>query len=101
MADSKGGARRIEGVIESIDSFGNLITNLTRDSLTEAPTDESVSVVCDEHETRGIFETYGDQPPLTLIALFGSTDRLELAIVNENAAALLGIAVGTPVVVKW
>lgn len=101
VADSKGGVRRLEGVIESVDSFGNLITNITRDALADAPSDESVSVTCDGHETHGIFQTYGDQPPLTLIALIGSTDRLELAIVDENAALMLGIAVGTPVVVTW
>ena len=47
-------------------------------------------ITCDEHETQGIFATYSDQPPMTLMALVGSTGRLELAIVDENASADAG-----------
>ena len=61
----------------------------------------SVTVACDEHETQGIFTTYADQPPMTLIALLGSTDMLELAIVQDSAAIMLGVKVGTPVQVRW
>ena len=31
----------------------------------------------------------------------GSTGRLELAIVDENASAMLGVQVGAPVRVSW
>jgi S-adenosylmethionine hydrolase len=94
-------ANRIEGQVTAVDSFGNLVTNLTREMLAAAPTDESVAVFCDEHETRGIFQTYADQPPMTLIALIGDSDCLELAIVEDSAAIMLGVGVGAPVQVKW
>lgn len=94
-------ANSISGEVASIDSFGNLVTNITRDMLADVPTDESVAVTCDEHETRGIFTTYADQPEMTLIALVGSTDLLELAIVGDSAAAMLGVKAGTPVTVSW
>ena len=61
-------ANRIEGEVIEVDSFGNLITNITRDMLNGVPTDESVTVTCDEHETQGIFATYSDQPAMTLMA---------------------------------
>lgn len=93
--------RTIRGSVESIDSFGNLITDITEPMLADVPRDESVRISCDEHETLGIFRTYSDQPPSTLVALVGSSGRLELAIVGENAAAMLGIGTGTPVVVSW
>ncbi len=66
-------ANKIEGAVESIDSFGNLITNIPADALANVPRGEEVAIVCDEHETRGIFKTYGDQPEMTLIALVGSS----------------------------
>lgn len=94
-------ANRITGEVVEVDSFGNLITNITRDMLQGAPTDESLSIACDEHVTQGIFNTYGDQPPMTFVALIGSGDRLELAIVNESAAAMLGIPVGARVELAW
>jgi S-adenosylmethionine hydrolase len=94
-------ANRIDGEVTAIDSFGNLVTNITRDQLQGVPTDDSVGVFCDEHETRGIFTAYADQPPMTLIALVGSSDCLELAIVGDSAKIMLGVTVGTPVQVRW
>jgi S-adenosylmethionine hydrolase len=94
-------ANFIRGEVTSIDPFGNLITNISREMLAGVPSDESVTVVCDEHETHGIYTTYGDQPPMTLIALVGSADMLELAIVEDSAEIMLGVEVGAPVEVKW
>jgi S-adenosylmethionine hydrolase len=94
-------ANQIDGEVVEVDSFGNLITNITREMLRGVPTDESVTISCDEHETQGIFSTYSDQPPMTLVALVGSGDKLELAIVDENASIMLGVKAGTPVRVAW
>ncbi|QDU88661.1 Adenosyl-chloride synthase [Pirellulimonas nuda] len=93
--------QRIEGEVVELDSFGNLITNITAEMLTGVPRDLSVTVECDDHQTLGIYETYADQPPMTLIALVGSGGALELAIVEDSAAIMLGVKAGTPVVVRW
>jgi hypothetical protein len=92
---------RIEGEVIEVDSFGNLITNITRAMLAGVPSNDSVLVTCEEHETQGIFATFSDQPPMTFMAHVGSTGRLELAIVDENASAMLGVRVGAPVCVTW
>jgi S-adenosylmethionine hydrolase len=94
-------ANRIEGEVVAVDSFGNLVTNITREMLASVPTDDSVTVRCDDHETSGIFKTYAEQPAMTLIALLGSNDQLELAIVNDSAKAMLGVREGAQVVVSW
>jgi S-adenosylmethionine hydrolase len=92
---------RVEGEVVEVDSFGNLITNITREMLHGVPTSEVVVIRCEEHETQGIYSTYSDQPSMTFIAHVGSTGRLELAIVDENASAMLGVRVGAPVCVTW
>lgn len=92
---------RIEGEVIEVDSFGNLITNITRAMLDGLPNRDGVLVTCEEHETQGIFATFADQPPMTFMAHVGSTGRLELAIVDENASAMLGVKVGAPVRVTW
>jgi len=92
---------RIDGEVIEVDSFGNLITNITRAMLDGVPGGDSVIITCDEHETQGIFATFSDQPPMTFMAHVGSTGRLELAIVDENASAMLGVKVGAPVCVTW
>ncbi|MCC7473772.1 MAG: SAM-dependent chlorinase/fluorinase [Pirellulales bacterium] len=92
---------RIEGEVVEVDSFGNLITNITREMLDRVPRRDTVLIACEEHETQGIFATFSDQPPMTFMAHVGSTERLELAIVDENASAMLGVQVGAPVRVTW
>ena len=92
---------RIEATVLDIDSFGNLITNVRADMLAGRPTDERVCVICNIYETWGIYRTYGEQPGGTFVALVGSSGRLELAVVGDNAAERLGIQIGTPVIVSW
>ena len=93
--------RKVQGAVERIDAFGNLITDIAAGHLAAAPRGETTRVRCGEHETFGIFGGYDDQPELTLVALLGSSDKLELAIVGDSAAAMLGVPVGTPVTVEW
>ena len=94
-------ANQIEGEVVSIDSFGNLITNITAEMLERVPDPNSATIRCDEHETIGIFRTYADQPPMTLIALVGSSGQLELAIVDDSAKLMLGCREGERVIVAW
>lgn len=93
--------QKIEGEVIEVDSFGNLITDIGEDLLDGVPRDDQVRVSCDEHETFGIFTTYADQPPMTLIALVGSGGKLELAIVDESATLMLGVRRGAKVTVEW
>jgi S-adenosylmethionine hydrolase len=93
--------KKIEGEVLEIDSFGNLITNITSDMLVDRPNDHRVCVVFNIFETWGIYRTYGNQLSGTLCAIIGSNDRLELAIVGDNAARRLGIEIGTPVILAW
>jgi S-adenosylmethionine hydrolase len=92
---------KIRGQVIEIDSFGNLITNITGDMLIGRPTDSRVCVVCGIFETWGIWRTYGQQSEGMLVALIGSSGRMELAIVGDSAAQRLGVGQGTPVVVAW
>ncbi|MGO9108645.1 MAG: S-adenosyl-l-methionine hydroxide adenosyltransferase family protein [Thermoguttaceae bacterium] len=92
---------KIRGEIISIDSFGNLITNIPYDLLAGKRNDNRVCIVCGIYETFGIYHTYGEQAPGMLVALIGSSGRLELAIVGDNAAARLGVSTGTQVIVAW
>jgi len=92
---------RIDGEVIEIDSFGNLITNIGAEALAGRPTDRRACIVCNIYETWGIYRTYADQPGGTLIALVGSSGRLELALVGGNAARRLGIELGAPVTLAW
>ncbi len=92
---------RIDGTVIEVDAFGNLITNITANMLADRPTDRRACVVCNIYETWGIYHVYAEQASGTLVALIGSGNRLELAIVGDTAARQLGVGVGTPVTLAW
>jgi S-adenosylmethionine hydrolase len=90
---------RLEGTILAVDSFGNLITNITQDDLPAASRLECAEVRCAGRIVSGIIRTYGERPPGSLVALFGSGGRLEIAVVNGSAANKLQAGVGDAVAV--
>ena len=92
---------RIEGTVVSITDAGSLVTDISADQLKDAPTDESVAIVCDGHETNGIFSADHDHPEATFLALIGASGKLELEIVGLSASAMLGVRGGEQVVVTW
>ena len=66
-----------------------------------APRDDRVSVRCDDHETNGIFAVGHEQPAMTLIALVGESQCLEIEIVGDSARMMLGVTEGQKVEVSW
>lgn len=95
------GARRIEGSVLQIDAFGNVISDITWQDLTAREPPDAVSVVCGGEAVTGLVRTYADRPPETLVALVGSSGRLEVAVVGGSAARRLAVRIGDPVVVTW
>lgn len=92
---------KIDGEVLDVDSFGNVITNVEAPMLAEIPDVRRAWVELAACKTEGIRTTYGDAPPGALVALVGSSGRLELAIVGGSAAKKSGAAVGDPVTVRW
>ncbi len=86
----------IVGEVVFLDSFGNLITNIPRDRLgSVASPGWSVEILGQSID--GLIRTYGECPPGSLVALIGSSDRVEVAVVNGDAARRLKAGRGTPV----
>ena len=92
---------RIEGKIVAINDAGNLISDISADQLRDAPTNDCVTVRCDEHVTQGIFTADHDQPEFTLIAMLGESGCLELVIVGDSAKIMLGVSVSETITVQW
>ena len=92
---------KLEGKVIAISNEGNLITDIAAESLDGAPRDERIAVTCDEHQTSGLFAADHDQPEMTLIALIGERNLLELCIVGDSASIMLGVGTGAPVKVEW
>jgi S-adenosyl-L-methionine hydrolase (adenosine-forming) len=83
------------GEILHVDRFGNLVTNIDRRCLALAAGTMRISVA--DRTGVALVHTYGEAPAGSLVALVGSTDRLEIAVVGGNAAMTLGVGRGAPV----
>jgi S-adenosylmethionine hydrolase len=81
------------GQIIHVDHFGNCITNIEPPQLEQiGPTEQLTFQVIDQR-IAGLQRSYGDLPAGSLIALLGSSRRVELAVCNGNAAKTLGVGI--------
>jgi S-adenosyl-L-methionine hydrolase (adenosine-forming) len=90
--------RRIDGIVQWVDRFGNLISNIRRDVL---PDGSELRIRCAGREIQSLEKAYGDRAAKSLIALVGSSGFLEIAVVNGSAAELLNVAAGEPISIEW
>lgn len=85
----------VRGVIGEVSlifpHFGNLITNIHQEDLEDW---SQVMVRLGGVEIEGLVRTFGDRPPGALIALFGSSGHLMLAVVNGRATDYLRVSIG-------
>jgi len=86
---------RIVGTIIYVDRFGNLITNIRADQVSE---DSIVRIM--GKEIRGIALSYGDHPKGSLLAIIGSSGLLEIALACDSAALRLKAGIGQAVEVR-
>ncbi len=94
---------RLEGEVRLIDRFGNALTDLDHAALATAfpGVDESrLEVEIAGRHIRGLARSYGDAPVGTVVALIGSSGRLEIAQVGGDCASRLGVGEGDPVAVR-
>jgi S-adenosylmethionine hydrolase len=80
-----------QGAVMHIDGFGNLGTNLEKQHM---PQDAVAQVKLCGETIQSIVGTFGDGQPGQLIALFDSSSRLSVCVVNGNAAQRLQARVG-------
>lgn len=96
------GPRHVEGCVMFVDRFGNALTDIPGDVLENAfadVPDARREVRIAGRRLRGIARTYGDASIGTLLAIMGSSGRLEIAEVGGNAASRFGFGVGDPVTI--
>ena len=90
-----GDSGEVAGEVIYIDGFGNLVTNLRPEGLPAEPEFEAAGLV-----TKGLARAYVEAERGALLAVVGSTGRVELVVRDGSAARELGAGVGTQVVVR-
>jgi S-adenosylmethionine hydrolase len=89
-------ADRISGQVLRVDRFGNLITNIDRKTF-EKLGGGSLEIRIGPHLVARVVSTYADAAPGEVVALFGSTDHLEIAANGVSAASELDLGRAAPV----
>ena len=90
----------ITGVVVDVDRFGNLVTNLEERWLRPRVADlGSATIRVADAAVDGVSETYSNVSAGELLALFGSTGRLEISVCLGNAAERLGVGLGSVVTI--
>ncbi len=87
----------VDGEVELVDRFGNLITTVGRGVVERLVRGGGIDIAVGGHDVPRLVDTYADVPAGALCALFGSSERLEIAVSGGSAAAILGLGVGAPV----
>jgi S-adenosylmethionine hydrolase len=85
------------GRIIHVDHFGNCITNIAIQHIEAiAPFEQLRFKVIDQH-IPGLRRTYAESAAGTLLALVGSSGRIEIAVSHGHAAQTLGVGIGDTV----
>jgi S-adenosylmethionine hydrolase len=90
----------LTGQVIYIDTFGNLITNITEDDLA-GRTPAELLVQIGSYAIKGLAKSYFQGLSGKPLALLGSGGRMEIAVGGKSAKEILGVEKGEPVVVQW
>jgi len=91
----------IRGVVIYINQYENVVTNITRDLVEKVSKGRKYIIDFRGESINGINHSYQEVPIGEIVALFGSTGHLEIAINQGNAASLLGLDINDPVRVEF
>ncbi len=90
----------LRGRILWADSFGNGMTNISREEFGPGLEGRGVEISGKGWRIKRISRTYGEGKPGETMALFGSGGLLEISINSGSARAALGLKAGDPIVLK-
>jgi len=91
---------QLRGAVMFIDRFGNALTNITQSQIAATfpgVPEGRLQVTLAGRRISGIARSYGDAPIGTMIAIIGSSGRLEIAQVGGHAASRFGFGERDPV----
>ena len=90
----------IVGEVIGNDRFGNLLTSVSADSVSELAPDGAIEVELAGREIRTLAASYEEGAPGIAAAIVGSSGRLEIFVRNGSARAVLGVGPGAQVKIR-
>jgi S-adenosyl-L-methionine hydrolase (adenosine-forming) len=90
---------QIIGEVVRVDRFGNLVTNVDRQTFDRFAGGERIEIVAGSATVEKVVMTYADAESGAPGALFGSSDHLEIAVNGGSAADRLAVGRGASVTI--
>ena len=90
----------IVGEVVGTDRFGNLLTSVAAEMVSELAPDGAIAVALAGREIIGLASSYEESPPGVAAAIMGSSGHLEIFIRSASAQAALGAAPGAEVTIR-
>jgi S-adenosylmethionine hydrolase len=87
----------LKGRIVFIDHFGNLISNISHKLFTRVVGENPFQITVGNRVLRRVYPTYADAEDGEVLALFGSSQLLEVSVRNGNCQKLLQVTKGSTV----
>lgn len=93
----------IRGMVVYVDSYGNALTNITRDMLKAQARDRSFMIGFREADygIETISKRYSDVSEGDRLALFNTAGYLEIALNQGHASNLLGLKIGELIIIEF
>jgi S-adenosylmethionine hydrolase len=92
----------IRGMVIYIDSFQNVITNITKNFFSRVQQGRKFVLYFKRNETiTNLSWHYNEVPEGEKLCMFGISDHLEIAINKGNASGLLGLNLGDSVIIEF
>lgn len=91
----------IRGVVLYVDSYENVITNITEKQFREIGKGRKFEINFRGESIKAIHKSYGDVTRGEMLAVFGSTGLLEISINKGNAGGLLGLEVNETIRIEF
>ncbi len=91
---------RLSGEVIYVDHFGNLITNINKDTFLRFVRDKKFQIVIGKAKISKISSSYEEGKKGLPIAIFGSFDSLEISLCRNNASRGLDLNKGTKIYIE-
>ncbi|NOX25068.1 MAG: SAM-dependent chlorinase/fluorinase [Deltaproteobacteria bacterium] len=92
--------KQISGTVIDVDHFGNIITNISRETVNNFFVDSAITIDIGGRQLRGLASYYDEVTPGSVVVLFNSGELLEIAVNRGRACDFLQIKADDRVIVS-
>ncbi len=91
----------IRGTVEYIDSYGNVMCNITQTLFTQVGKGREFKIEFARYEILKISKTYNDVPEGEILALFNAANQLEISMNSDRANSMLNLKLNDSITIRF